>query len=129
MNLWFIPVLAVGSLGFWKVASAEVLVPIGVPATAPSVAPHSPCDPDLLLRGCPDDYCLKPCPRLKCLPCGLPDDYCRKPCPRLKCLPCGLPDDYCRKPCPNLCRPIWPGFYTCGHPDPKQVVVTGPPCR
>lgn len=72
--------------------------------------------PEALLRACPDTYCSKPFPCIRCLPaCGLPDTYCRKPlpCPPSTC-GCWLPDDYCPKPFPCLRRPLCAEFYRCG---------------
>jgi hypothetical protein len=82
------------------------------PAQAPSAATCEPkcaapclptwCQPGAKLwRCCPDDYCRKPAPCVRC-----PDwrsvcpDYCRKCLPQAPCRVSGECDDYCRKSCP-----------------------------
>lgn len=76
-----------------------------------TTATCGPCD---WFRWCPDDFCRKPLPPVKCPPCGVCDDYCKKPLPCLAALPCGECDDYCRKPPPCLIRPRRLDYDTCG---------------
>jgi hypothetical protein len=71
------------------------------------------------LGGCPDDYCRKPMPCVRRLPCGQCDDYCPKPLPRICTLPCGESYEYCRKPWPRLCRPLRAENYSCGQPQAR----------
>ena len=70
--------------------------------------------PELLLRGCCDNYCPKPQPYITCFchRCGT-DDYCRKPYPCIVRFCGGCPDCYTRKPYPDLCRPLASDYFTC----------------
>jgi hypothetical protein len=65
---------------------------------------------------CPDDYCPKPEPCVRCVPRSCcPDDYCPKPQPCVPCVPRSCcPDTYCPKPAPNLCIPLNRDFQRCG---------------
>ena len=83
------------------------------PRSGPTCCKTSECSLPIL-KGCPDDYCRKPMPVIKCVSCGGPDDYCRMPWPRIwQMYSCGGDDDYDRKPCPSPCRPMDTSQYRC----------------